>query len=192
MVWSLQLFRQGGWARISQAFTELPQSTEQILHAEKYLAREAPMRVHTPDISSVLGARWKRIDYDINGEWGLYLILDEYLKAVDESKRAAAGWGGDRYALYEEARSGKLFLTQLTRWDTEQDAREFYDAYAKRTAQRYKGANAAEIQLNSANERARQSSKGIVQMKLRRAQVLVDEGVVEKAKGKKVMKASMQ
>jgi hypothetical protein len=38
MVWALQLFRQGGWARISQAFTDLPQSTEQILHAEKVVS----------------------------------------------------------------------------------------------------------------------------------------------------------
>ena len=35
---------------------------------------------------SVLGPAWKRIDYDVNGEWGCYLILDEFLNNAAESK----------------------------------------------------------------------------------------------------------
>lgn len=192
MVWSLQLFRQGGWARLSQAFTDLPQSTEQILHAEKYLAREAPARVDIPDISPVLGTSWKRIDYDVNGEWGLYLILDEHLRAEDESKRAAAGWGGDRYALYEDERAGKLFLAQLTQWDTEQDAREFYDAYVKRTEQRYKGALGVEAKPKTVTERAWRTNERLVQIERRGSRVLVAEGVPEKADVKALMKTLWQ
>ncbi len=75
-----QLYGRGGWSRVSQAFTDLPQSTEQILHVEKYLAREKPVKVELPDLSARLGRGWKQTDADVNGEWGLYLILDEYLK----------------------------------------------------------------------------------------------------------------
>lgn len=192
MVWALHLFRQGGWARISQAFTDLPQSTEQILHAEKYLAREAPARVDIPDISPVLGASWKRIDYDVNGEWGLYLILDEHLRAEDESKRAAAGWGGDRYALYEDERAGKLFLAQLTQWDTEQDAREFYEAYVKRTEQRYKGTLGVEAKPKAVTERAWGTNEGLVRIERRGSRVLIAEGVPEKANVKALMKTLWQ
>ena len=194
MVWSLQLFRQGGWAQISQAFTDLPQSTEQIMHAEKYLAREAPVRVHTPDISPALGVRWKRIDYDTNGEWGLYLILDEYLKAEDESRRAAAGWGGDRYALYEDERTGRIFLAQLTHWDTELDAREFFDAYAKRTELRYKESPAAGggAKSGAATERVWRTNEGFIQMERRGARVLIAEGVPEKVGVRTLMKILWQ
>src|SRR5947199_3373666 len=116
MQWCTQLYKREGWSLISKAFTELPQSTEQILHADKYFAHEAPIKLSQPDISSALGSGWKRIDTDVNGEWGYYLILDEYLKSEQESRRAAAGWGGDRYSVYEDAKTGGVFITQLTAW----------------------------------------------------------------------------
>src|SRR5712691_14940 len=91
--WVSGLYRQGGWDRVSKAFTELPQSTEQILHPEKYFAHEPPVRVTLPDVAPVLDRRssseirgrrsdvsqdlptarspaWKRLDSDVDGEWG--------------------------------------------------------------------------------------------------------------------------
>ncbi|MDT4894983.1 MAG: hypothetical protein QOH25_60 [Acidobacteriota bacterium] len=140
MQWAQVLYRREGWPLVSKAFTDLPQSTEQILHAEKYFAREAPIKVTLPDISSALGKGWKRIDTDVNGEWSYYLILDEYLKSAQDSKRAAAGWGGDRYAVYEGAKPGEVVIVQVSAWDTPHDAMEFFDAYKKRTELRYPGA----------------------------------------------------
>jgi hypothetical protein len=122
----------------------------------------------------------------------LYLILDEHLKAEDESKRAAAGWGGDRYALYEDERAGKLFLAQLTQWDTEQDAREFCDAYAKRTEQRYKGALGAEAKPKAVSERVWSTNEGRVQIQRRGSRVLIAEGVPEQADMKALMKTLWQ
>ncbi|HEX3083316.1 MAG TPA: hypothetical protein VHP99_02235, partial [Pyrinomonadaceae bacterium] len=43
--WTRAVYKQGGWSQVSQAFTTLPQSTEQIMHPEKYLAHEAPVKV---------------------------------------------------------------------------------------------------------------------------------------------------
>src|SRR5690348_16229418 len=132
--WATQLYKRGGWELVSQAFTKLPQSSEQILHADKYFAYEAPQKIALPDFKAMLGPSWKRIDYDVNGEWGCYLVLVEHLNDAVESKRAAAGWAGDRFALYEKA--GDVFIAQLTSWDTPEDAKEFFDAYAKRTVKR--------------------------------------------------------
>ncbi|MCA1815800.1 MAG: hypothetical protein LC746_05220, partial [Acidobacteria bacterium] len=152
MNWARQLYQRGGWKAVDEAFTSLPQSTEQIIHPEKYFAHEAPARVDLPDLAPALGRGWRRIDYDVNGEWGYYLILNEFLKNDDESRRAAAGWGGDRYALYENARTHETTLAQLSAWDTEQDAREFYDAYVKRTERRYgiRGSNQSTVGDDSA------------------------------------------
>ena len=83
--WATQLYKRGGWEMVSQAFTKLPQSTEQILHAEKYFAYEAPQRLTLPDFRSILGPSWTRIDYDVNGEWGCFLVLDEFLNDATES-----------------------------------------------------------------------------------------------------------
>src|SRR2546427_4272174 len=89
--WVNALYKRGGWNEVSQAFTTLPQSTEQILHAEKYFAHEAPVMVTLPDIAPALNrseppaiaggpsasrSAWRRIAYDVQGEWGFYLILD--------------------------------------------------------------------------------------------------------------------
>jgi hypothetical protein len=181
MQWVTQLYKKEGWPLVSKAFTDLPQSTEQILHADKYFAHDAPIKITQPDIASALGAGWKRIDSDVNGEWSYYLILDEYLKSEQESRRAAAGWGGDRYSVYEDAKTGSVFITQLTAWDTEQDAAEFFTAYAKRTELRYKSATPLESKAASegVEEKAWRTDEGNVLLQRRGSRVLILEGVPE-------------
>lgn len=179
-----KLFKRDGWKQVSQAYTELPQSTEQILHVDKYFAREAPVKIALPNIAALLGAGWKRIDYDVNGEWSYYLILDEFLKSDADSQRAAAGWGGDRYAVYELPKTGDVMISQLSAWDTEKDAREFFDAYAKRTEKRYEGATAltvSEKEKKGDASRGWRTSEGIVRMELRGTRVLVTEGLPAKS-----------
>jgi hypothetical protein len=179
--WAAVLYRRGGWALLSRAYTDLPQSSEQILHTEKYFAREAPVKIEMADAHSLLGSNWKRIDYDVNGEWSYYLILDEYLKSGAESKRAAAGWGGDRYSVYEGPKAGDIFISQLSAWDTENDAVEFFNAYAKRTERRYKDASPMESDKTGQLQRSWRTSEGAVVLERRGARVLILEGVPEKA-----------
>jgi hypothetical protein len=175
--WATQLYKRGGWEMVSHAFTKLPQSSEQILHADKYFSYEAPQKLALPDFKSVLGPSWKRIDYDVNGEWGYFLILNEFLNKSTESKQASAGWGGDRFALYETNKPGETFVAQLTAWDTPQDAREFFDAYAKRTGKRYSDANVT----TQKNDRIEwQTSAGGVAMELRDSRVAIVEGIPAK------------
>src|ERR1051326_1296747 len=186
--WVSVLYKLEGWDRVSKAFADLPQSTEQILHPEKYLAHESPVKLTLADVSSTLnasapGASWRRIDSDVNGEWGFYLILDQFLKSPAESRRAAAGWGGDRFALYENAR-GEAMLVSLSAWDTEADAREFFDAYIKRTELRYPAAAANDAGFDAETSMPSKSfvtAEGLVSIELRGSRVLILEGVPAKA-----------
>ena len=172
--WATQLYKRGGWEMVSQAFTKLPQSSEQILHPDKYFSYEPPQKVTLPDFKTALGPAWKRVDYDVNGEWGCYLVLDEFLNDATESKRASAGWGGDRFALYETGKPDEYFVAQLTAWDTPVDAREFFDAYAKRTSMRYPDAK----ELKADGDRHEwQTSSGKVALELRGSRVAIVEGV---------------
>ncbi len=132
-----ELVKSRGWEGVSKAFKELPQSTEQVLHFEKYVSQEAPVNVQLADALPVLGAGWKRIGLDVNGEFGYRVILSEYLER-SEADRAAEGWGGDQYAVYEN--NGKVVLMHLSVWDTAKDAGEFSKSYSARTATRYKTA----------------------------------------------------
>jgi hypothetical protein len=180
--WVNQLYKRGGWAQVSQAFTDLPQSTEQVLHPDKYFAHEAPIKVNIPDLAATLGKGWQRIDYDVNGEWNYYQILAEYVQPTSMADRAAAGWGGDRYAVYEQKADGLVCIAQSTVWDTEQDAREFFDAYAKRTEGRYKDALLdARLSVPALNRSVWHTSEGLVVIERQGARVVILEGLPEKA-----------
>ena len=187
--WAKQLYKRGGWDMVSQAFAKLPQSSEQILHAEKYFSYEPPQKLTLPDFRSVLGPKWKRIDYDVNGEWGCYLILDEFLNDAVESKQAAAGWGGDRYALYETGNANEAFIAQLTAWDTPLDAREFFDAYAHRTSARYP--EAKEVKLTG-NRIEWQTGNASVALELRGLHVAFVEGVPDSIKADTLLRTIWQ
>ena len=178
--WATHLYKRGGWAMVSQAFSKLPQSSEQILHADKYFVYESPQKLTLPEFKRVLGPTWRRIDSDVNGEWGCYLILDEFLNNTTESKQAAAGWGGDRFALYETGKPGEIFVAQLTAWDTPDDAREFFDAYAKRTSKRYREAKESKSNNADAEQIVWDTATGRVAMELRGSRVAILEGIPAK------------
>jgi len=203
--WATRVYRRGGWASVSQAYAKLPLSSEQILHPDKYFDYERPVKVALPDVRTLLGTGWKRIDYDVNGEWSLYLILDQFLSASAESRRAAAGWAGDRYALYEGSKPGDVFFAQLTAWDTQNDAREFFDAYAKRTWRRYPNAKAtaiasgedtkaasAAVQSGVRERQEWQTTEGRVVVELQGSRVLIMEGIPENADKSALLRASWQ
>jgi hypothetical protein len=175
--WATQLYKRGGWEMVSQAFTKLPQSTEQILHAEKYFSYEAPQKLTLPDFKSVLGPSWKSVESDVNGEWGCYLILDEFLNNSTESKQASAGWGGDRFAVYETAKPNETFVAQLTSWDTAVDAREFFDAYAKRTLKRYAEAKESKSTTEKGERIEWRTPDGAIAMELRGSRVAIVERI---------------
>lgn len=173
MTWARMVHQYGGWKGVSEAFTTLPQSSEQILHPEKYFVHEAPVKISLPDLRLALGRGWRRIDEDVNGEWSMYLILDQFLKASAKSKRAAAGWGGDRYAVYENER-GQVVYVSVSTWDTEKDAREFFDAYVQRTGLRYPGARPA---TESATNWSAATIEGRVSIEMRENRIVVIEGL---------------
>jgi len=191
-----QVYKRGGWPLVSAAYKDLPQSTEQILHPEKYFAREAPVKVDLPELSGLLGKGWTRLDTDVNGEWSYFQILDEFLRSERESQQAAAGWGGDRFALYEKRATGQVLLAQLTVWDTEADAAEFFDAYVKRTGRRYTDAIAdtrASVPTQTRRVwRTTTTGEGLIVMEREGARVAILEGVPEKADFNALLKKALK
>lgn len=161
------------WRALDSCYANLPSSTEQIMHPERFLERDNPVKIEVPDLADSLGADWKRADGDVNGEFGYLVALAEYIPKR-AAKIAAAGWGGDRYALYENKVTGTLVLAQYTTWDTENDAREFFDAYSDRTQKRYKLANPMD---SNARRRVSETGEGLASIELRGNDVVMIEGV---------------
>jgi hypothetical protein len=116
-------YAQGGFAAIDKRFASPPDSTEQILHADKRAAGEKPMVVAFPEgLASRLGTGWTVPIQDTMGEMQLEILLRE--GGASKSKDAAAGWGGDRVALVEGP-DGAVGVVLDTAWDTEADAAEY-------------------------------------------------------------------
>jgi hypothetical protein len=130
-----------------------------------------------PDISGEIGGKWKQIDYDVNGEWNYFLILDQYLKSEKESHRAADGWGGDRYAVYEKSDGNGVMITQLTAWDTERDAIEFFRAYSKRCAMKYQHDEDIAIEKEADTLQILGINDGVVSIERRGNRVLIIDGL---------------
>ena len=116
------LHRAGGFALVDRAYGHPPVTTEQILHPEKYLAGENAIDVREPAAPS--GA--ERLGTGRMGELQIKVTLERCNgRAVAE--RAAAGWGGDRYAIVRDG-DGRIALLWSTAWDTEEDAADFEQA----------------------------------------------------------------
>jgi len=122
---AVALVAAGGLDAINEAFSDLPVSTEQVLHPEKYFSHEEPISVILPDVAGALGTGWSRIRTDFFGEFSLRTYLET---AIDEdaSAQAAAGWGGDSLVLLKGPQDERVLIT-LIEWDSEMDAREFYE-----------------------------------------------------------------
>jgi hypothetical protein len=130
------IWARGGWEAVDRAFGGLPDSTEQVLHADKYAADEQPMAVplDAAAIAGRLGAGWQATPADTLGEFqvGSWLRARGVTGAGGgvSGDTAAAGWGGDRYALIEGPNRAYA-LVVLTTWDTPTDAAEFVTAAAE-------------------------------------------------------------
>lgn len=167
------LYERGGWEAINAAFRDPPASTEQILHPEKFFRRERPIRVTLPPLTDTLGSGWQLVDENVLGEFFLRVYLEERLPA-SQAEEAAAGWGGDRYAVYVNEAAGQDLLTLAVAWDDEAEAQEFVDAYRAYATARYGGGPAREAQ-----GQALWIGKDVLWLEWRGARILILRGPSE-------------
>jgi hypothetical protein len=119
------------WSGVDALWVSPPESTEQVLHPEKYEAGEAPVPVELAPLAA-MGAALRPAGSQVLGELGARTWL-ETAAPPEIAARAAAGWGGDRAVLYapavEAARDAGAApapaLAWLTVWDDAGEAEDF-------------------------------------------------------------------
>lgn len=115
----------GGWQAVDGLYANMPQSTEQILHPEKYQAHEAPVAVALPaDLTTKLESGWTIGMQDTFGELQTGIWLKEGGVEATAADAAAAGWGGDRLAVLDGPNDAWAVVMD-TAWDTDADATAF-------------------------------------------------------------------
>ncbi len=126
-----------GWEQVDRLFTDPPVSTEQVLHPEKWLAGETPDRLAWPPFEETdLFDEWELIHEDSIGELTWRIIFAEFDLAT-AGEPAAAGWNGDRFAMFRSPDGKALLYLLYTSWDTDKDAVEFQDLYREVLALKY-------------------------------------------------------
>lgn len=165
------------WSAVSKAFADLPASSEQIMHPQKYFGpdRDHPQDLAIEGLEGLVGDGWKLLYHNVNGEFGTLLVLDEFkVKESKDRKAAAEGWDGDRYFLFEGAK-GATAGVWMTVWDSEDDAKDFASAYALVLKAKHEGAT------ETSSDQTLALTKDAVKtvMERRGAEVLVLDGFGE-------------
>lgn len=133
------LYERGGWEMINQAYKNPPNSTEQILHPEKYYAAELPDTISDTKPS---GGNWTKKWGAQYGEFFIQNMLSTNLTEY-EVEKSSSGWGGDRLTYYE-SQDNNYLITWNIKWDTFTDSAEFLVGFTNYM----KNAGAQEIQSN--------------------------------------------
>jgi len=154
---------------LAELILDPPASTEQIMHPEKYLGdRDDPTPVVLAGLDAELGAPWHRIDEDVAGEFIVHVWLQHYLDD-ETAARAAAGWDGDRYHLYEHEETKHVTFVFLSVWDSQADTQEFLEAYQRILEEKYP-------EKRPLGDHAWQTEAGAVHLERRDHTVLLIEG----------------
>ncbi|MBA3397804.1 MAG: hypothetical protein H0T89_34590 [Deltaproteobacteria bacterium] len=126
------LRRRQPWSAVDAAFAKPPQSTEQVMHPDRYLAGDEPVQVVIDPLPVLRG--YSRAHHTVWGELGFQLFLRSHGIDVATATTAAAGWGGDRtivLARDADRRPHQAVGVSRSEWDTEADALEAHEAAVK-------------------------------------------------------------
>jgi len=124
-----RIARDHGWAAVDALYADLPTTSEQMLHVDKLLSREPAIAIHID--SAELLARlpgYRQVWADELGEATLLAMLAD-VASVKLARRAAAGWGGDRFVVIERPTDSAVhrlpIAVGMIAWDRSIDADEF-------------------------------------------------------------------
>ncbi|MDP7248754.1 MAG: hypothetical protein QGF00_04060 [Planctomycetota bacterium] len=125
LVFVHRAWKKGGWQGVNDLYQDMPQSTEQILHIEKYFGeRDRPTIIEIKQPEKLVPEGCKLIYQSILGELYISVLMRDIL-ANQASKKTWEGWDGDLYLAFHHPETNKEICLWSTVWDSERDAQEF-------------------------------------------------------------------
>jgi hypothetical protein len=128
MLFQNAIFEKLGPQAFSEVFRRAPQSTQQIIHPQKYLDRVAPVIPPVPSIPDA--KRYRKVGDGTLGEFDLRVLLQQYA-GKDEATALAPHMLGGIYQVAESKQDQKPLMTFAVNWDTPDAARHFLRDYRK-------------------------------------------------------------
>ena len=108
-----------------EVFRRAPQSTQEILHPEKYFEKLTPLAAKFPAIPKE--KEWKKLTEGSVGEFDHKILLKQYSPSME---LLAEQWRGAHYQLWEDRKDPKrVALVYSSQWADARAAAEFFAAY---------------------------------------------------------------
>jgi hypothetical protein len=92
-----------GWNEVDRVWKSPPETTEQLLHLDKFDAREAAERVLP--VAAPAESGWSTFYEDVFGEQGLRISAEQWVPKKTAAL-VAEGWAGDRLAVFRRVAPG--------------------------------------------------------------------------------------
>jgi hypothetical protein len=117
-------------------FDNLPSSSEQILHFDKYLENDLPQLITIDNPESILGPEWTMLLNQSLGEIDWRLIFEE-TGITKTAIRDAKGWDGTEIFIYENNQSKETAGLIISTWDSKRDMMEAAENYRELLMKKY-------------------------------------------------------
>ena len=115
-----------GQAAFSEVFRRPPESTQEVLHPDKYQAGAKPISPPLPALASERGYR-NLVEGSI-GELDHAILLRQYA-GEKESEALSPAWRGGSYKLLEHKNDHRLVLAYASQWESPAAARKYFRLY---------------------------------------------------------------
>lgn len=122
------VFEKLGKAAFTEVFHHPPESSQQILHPEKYLARIKPVACPPPQPAARRGLR--TLAEGSIGELDHAILLRQYATAED-AEAVAPAWRGGNYQLLEAPDGKRVVLAYASEWASAEEAARFFRLYRR-------------------------------------------------------------
>jgi hypothetical protein len=135
MLFQNAVFDRNGRYGFADVFRKPPESTQQILHPEKYFAGVKPSHPALPDVK--LGKGYKGLVGGTLGELDHQVMLEQY-SGKQRAAELAPHWRGCTFELMENRKKGRVVLLYAVEWENEDAAREYFAAYRHQLEKKWK------------------------------------------------------
>ena len=125
-----------GWPDLKLVFQNPPVSTQQIMHPDLYLKGVAPQKIVLPEWKGLVPSDWKLLEENVMGEFGLDKILKQFIGA-QRADALSPAWTGDRYAVFEDAKTKQTPDVFLLALDTAEHTGTFFGQYSEGLETKY-------------------------------------------------------
>jgi hypothetical protein len=138
MLFQQAIIQRDGEEGFAEVFRRPPNSTQQILHPEKYFQAAIPASPALPDpklprgFKSLVGGTMGELDHE---------LLMEQFAGKTTADEIGPHWSGSIFELRENKKEARIVLLYSVQWDSAEVAHRYFDTYRQVLAKKWKRMN---------------------------------------------------